>query len=55
MFSVPQCLSCKHYDKTSRTCAAFPEGIPSEIILGKFDHTKEYPGDGGIRYEKEDE
>lgn len=31
-------------------CSAFPAGIPVEIMTGEFDHTKPYPGDGGIRY-----
>jgi hypothetical protein len=34
---------------------AFPSGIPAEIITGAFDHTKEYPGDRGIRFSPEPE
>lgn len=36
-------------------CAAFPDGIPTEIAYGNNKHTKPYPGDNGILYEKEDE
>lgn len=45
-----QCLDCKHYTGLS-TCDAFPDKIPQEIFDGTFDHTNEYPGDGGIRFE----
>lgn len=46
-----QCLSCKHYEY-GNTCAAFPLGIPEEIIDGTVDHRQPYPGDNGIRWEK---
>ena len=52
-----QCMNCKHYEggyKEGPHCKAFPEGgqeIPYEIINGSHDHTKEYKGDNGIRYE----
>jgi hypothetical protein len=32
-------------------CAAYPKGIPDEIIEGKVDHTEPYKGDGGKVYE----
>jgi Pentapeptide repeats (9 copies) len=38
---IPQCFNCKHFDNS---CAAFPEGIPSEIMLNHFIHSKPYPG-----------
>ena len=46
----PQCLSCKHY-QDNRKCAAF-DWIPGDILIGKHDHTKPYPGDNEIMYEK---
>lgn len=51
------CLSCKHYTKFSvpPTCAAFPRGIPEEILNGKDDHKRPFRGDNGIQYEEEDE
>jgi hypothetical protein len=53
------CTICKHYDvensnpvKYGQKCAAFPDGIPDEIWLGKNDHKKPYPGDHGIQFEQ---
>ncbi len=34
------------------TCPAFPHGIPTDIITGENRHTKPYPGDHGIQYQK---
>ncbi|MCW8858054.1 MAG: hypothetical protein OQJ95_11870 [Kangiella sp.] len=45
-----QCLICKHYIGVGY-CAAFEDGIPAEIMTGKFDHHKAYEGDQGIRFE----
>lgn len=47
------CIFCRHYrpDGDVPSCAAFPGGVPAEIINGGFDHRQEYPGDGGIRFE----
>jgi hypothetical protein len=60
-----QCNFCRHFsgemfhdpawanidDAGIWTCPAFPKGIPLEIRLGEFDHSKPYPGDNGITYE----
>ncbi len=52
MFS-PVCTPCKHkISAWPRTCKAFSEGIPDEIWLGENDHTKPYPGDHGILYQR---
>ena len=32
-------------------CAAFPGGIPDEILSEGFDHRQEFSGDNGIRFE----
>ena len=49
-----QCLRCKRLKQDFITCSAFPEGIPEEIITGKFDHQKPFGGDGGKRYQPKD-
>lgn len=58
MIAIPQCASCKHFDRQARgvrRCAAFPAGIPTPILTGDADHTRSYQGDHGIRYERADE
>jgi hypothetical protein len=37
-------------DPDTQTCAAFPAGIPDEILRQGFDHRNEYPGDNGVRF-----
>ena len=44
------CAICKHY-RTDNKCAAFPNGIPSEIANGQLLHIKPYPGDNNIQFE----
>ena len=34
-----------------RTCTAFPQGIPPEILAGGFDHREPHPDDNGVRFE----
>ena len=60
----PFCWPCRHYRRSpvshgdipgmhrlDHTCAAFPEGIPSLILVGGFDHRDPHPDDNGIRFE----
>jgi len=51
----PQCYFCRHVrqDGIPREwrCAAYPDGIPEEILRWKVDHRDAYPGDRGIRFE----
>ena len=46
-----QCGICK-YAKGGLTCAAYPRGIPEEILTGEVDHTEPYKGDHGIQFEE---
>ena len=48
------CTTCKHLalgKDVNRSCSAFPAGIPVEIWNGGNDHTSEYEGDNGYRFE----
>ena len=63
----PFCWPCRHYrppeyppgmikgDWSNGTCAAFPEGIPSLITAGGFDHREPHPDDNGVRFETADQ
>lgn len=63
MLAQPRCSArhCKHllgarndgqeYNERP-ICAAFPDGIPEEIAYGDNLHTRPYPGDHGIQYER---
>lgn len=48
------CNQCIHIRKGGITCDAFPTGIPEVILTGEFQHTKPFPGDGGIQFEAVD-
>lgn len=40
---APICMECQHYNRTNfegLTCAAFPEGIPDEIIIEGNNHSE---------------
>lgn len=38
MIYSSSCTLCKHFKKEEFKCAAFPEGIPDEILLGVDKH-----------------
>ena len=50
-----QCRMCKHEHPPTRgmrrTCVAFPEGIPREILGNNHLHEQPYEGDNGILFE----
>lgn len=54
---IPVCFECAHYGGGSTyACAAFPDGIPDEILVMAFDHSQPWPSaddpqDNGIRFE----
>lgn len=39
----PACINCKHANLSAGTCAAFPDGIPREVISGDNQHTEPLP------------
>ena len=47
-----QCIGCTRF--MFGVCAAYPDGIPVEILNGTVDHTKPYKGDHGILFEAVD-
>jgi len=50
-----QCRVCLHLKENLPilACDAFPKGIPTIILKGEFDHTNEFEGDNGIRFEQD--
>ena len=49
----PICIGCAHLVGTLRDprCAAFPAGIPREILHSKVDHRQPHHGDQGVTFE----
>jgi hypothetical protein len=50
----PICLKCKHFQGELSPigfgCAAFPDGIPAQIMSSLYDHREPYPNDNGILF-----
>lgn len=46
-----QCSFCRHKFDGSGACTAFPEGIPTEILLNRLIHTAPATGDGNVLFE----
>jgi hypothetical protein len=54
--SAPMCYWCRHFIKNPHDypkCAAFPEGIPGDILFWEVDHRVPNHGDGGIVFEQD--
>lgn len=54
----PQCYWCKHFHSHTamelvKTCAAFPERLPSDIFNGYAEHRMPYQGDHNIQFEEQ--
>ena len=48
----PVCSNCIHSKRDGlRQCKAFFGMIPTDIWVGRNDHTSPYPGDNGIQFE----
>jgi hypothetical protein len=44
IYFEPVCFKCKHYDKETATCAAFPKEIPDIIYYNGDKHEKPIKG-----------
>jgi hypothetical protein len=53
-YPVPICYSCYYLeaDGLGMTCAAYPNGIPTEILESEVDHRLPYTGDNGIQFKQ---
>ncbi|MBU0462786.1 hypothetical protein KKA39_03250 [Patescibacteria group bacterium] len=53
---VGQCGRCVRKNGDSRTCGAFPKGIPDEILMGDFIHKEKHPDqENNILFELKDQ
>ena len=55
---VPACFQCSHFRGMiggKVRCAAFPDGIPTELTAPNVIHNKPFPGDHGLQFEKYEE
>ncbi len=54
---APHCMWCRHYDREHRrpglTCAAYPDGIPDEILSSSSGHWTSRGDDHNIVFEIE--
>jgi hypothetical protein len=48
-FRLSQCACCRNKARDSRTCPAFPEGIPAAVLVNAVPHTEPIEGDRGVR------
>jgi len=49
----PLCQACRHYHSgTTLSCAAYPDGIPGDILSGNIRHVIPCSGDHGIQFGK---
>ncbi len=46
---IPQCFDCRHFER-GFTCAAYPTGIPQEILINELDHRFPLEADHDIQF-----
>ena len=45
------CADCIYFNRdTWKSCSAFPDGIPIDIVMGSISHIDPYPGDKCIQF-----
>ena len=54
MPSNTMCLNCANLIPGTHCCAAFPDIIPWDILMGVWDHRRPFKGDRGILFEAVD-
>lgn len=45
-----QCRACERFGRMTGVCAAYPRGIPAQMLFEGADHRTPQDGDGGIRF-----